>query len=380
MTKKVILISSYTPSLVNFRFSLIKELQKQNFEVICFGPESDTQTIIQLKENNIKFELYPLKRNTINPFEDIKTVLHLRSRFKILKPDFIIPYTVKPVLYSNIAIRFLDVRSLSLITGLGYYALPTRSFKAKIAKAIITLLYKFGTTKNVTFAFQNTDDIDFFKEKKILKSNRYCITPGSGININDFSYSKPVINPISFLFIGRLLKAKGIDLLLKSAKAIKLKYPEIQFNIIGMPDPLNSDSIDESTLKTFDSQGIVNYIGEVRNVKPYFEKSSVFVLPSYYREGVPRTLLEALAKGKPIITTDYVGCRETVVDGVNGFLIEPNSESSLFNAMERVILNPKLIKEFGKSSRILAEKKFDVKIVNKILLDQIKFNSNDVLN
>ena len=224
----------------------------------------------------------------------------------------------------------------------------------------------------MTFAFQNTDDIDFFKEKKILKSHRYCITPGSGINIKEFSFSKPVINPISFLFIGRLLKAKGIKLLLKSAKEIKSRYPEIEFNIIGMPDPLNSDSIEESVLKDFDSQGIVNYIGEVRNVKPYFEKSSVFVLPSYYREGVPRTLLEALAKGKPIITTDHVGCRETVVDGVNGFLIRPKSESSLFEAMEKIILNPNLIEEFGKSSRILAENKFDVNIVNKILLDQIK--------
>lgn len=376
MKKKIILISSSTQSLVNFRFSLIKELQKKNFEVICFGPDSDIQTITQLEDNNIKFEFYPLNRNTINPYEDIKTVLYLRRRFKKLKPDFIIPYTVKPVLYSNMAISFLNVKSVSLITGLGYYASPSKSFKEKIYKAIITLFYKAVTTNNVIFAFQNTDDIDFFKEKKILKSNRYCITPGSGINIKEFCFSKPIINPISFLFIGRLLKSKGIDLLLKSAKEIKSKYPEIEFNIIGKPDPLNPDSIEESVLKDFDSQGTVNYIGEVRNVIPYFEKSSVFVLPSYYREGIPRTLLEALAKGKPIITTDHVGCRETVVDGVNGFLIKPNSGKSLYDAMEKFILNPNLIVGFGKSSRILAENKFDVIIVNKILIEQIKFSFN----
>ncbi len=378
--RKIIVISSYTPSLVNFRFNLISELKSKGFEVICFGPDIDPLSVKKLEDNNIKFELYPLNRNSINPFADIKTVLYLRRRLKKLNPDIIIPYTVKPVLYSNLAIRFLNVKSLSLITGLGYYALPSKTLKEKISKSIITFFYKIGTSQNVSFAFQNRDDIRFFKEKQILNSDRYCITPGSGVDIDEYTFSKPVQNPVSFLFIGRLLKAKGVDVLLKTAREIKLKYPEIKFNIIGMPDPLSSDAISESVLKEYDKQGIVNYIGEVRNVKPYIENASVFVLPSYYREGVPRTLLEALAKGKPIITTDHVGCRETVVDGVNGFLIKPKSEKSLFEAIEKFILEPNLIVEFGKSSRTLAKKKFNVDIVNKILLNQIELICSNVIH
>jgi glycosyltransferase involved in cell wall biosynthesis len=350
----------------------MNDLQKQGCKIYGFGPEEDKLTLDCLKSNGVEFVKYPLNRNTLNPLGDLKTIRFIRKKIKAIKPDFIIPYTIKPVLYSNLAIKGLNVKSISLITGLGFYALPSVNTKEKIAKAIITSLYKLGTTKKVTYAFQNTDDVAFFKEKKILKSNiKWCITPGSGIDITKFNYSQPVLNPISFLFIGRLLKSKGIELLLKSAEILKKEYPNIKFNIIGMPDPLNADSVNEDKLKKFHDQNIINYIGEVDNVVPYFNKSSVFVLPSYYREGVPRTLLEALAKGKPIITTDHVGCRETVVNNENGFLIKPKSENQLTKALEKFINNPDLITKFSPKSRDLAEQKFDVKIVNEILINQL---------
>lgn len=371
--KKIILISSYTPSLINFRFNLMKDLQNQNFKVFCFGPDSDELTLEKLKENNIEFELYPLNRNTINPFGDLKTIVFLRKKMKEIKPDFIIPYTIKPVIYSNMSIRGLAVKSISLITGLGFYALPSNSLKEKIAKFIITVLYKIGTTENVVYAFQNKDDIRFFKNKKILKPKiKYCITPGSGVDLKKFKYFEPVVNPISFLFIGRLLKAKGVDVFLKSAEILKKKYPKVVFTIIGMPDPLNSDSVSEESLQNFHNRGIINYVGAVNNVIPYFEKSSVFVLPSYYREGVPRTLLEALAKGRPIITTNHVGCKETVIENENGFLIKSNSLESLLDAQEKFISNPSMIKKFGLASRFMAVRKFDVKIVNKVLMNHLK--------
>jgi glycosyltransferase involved in cell wall biosynthesis len=350
----------------------MKDLQKQGYKIYGFGPHDDKLSLELLIKNNIEFIKYPLNRNTLNPIGDLKTIKFIRQKVKEISPDFIVPYTIKPVLYSNLAIKSLDVKSISLITGLGFYALPSVNVKEKIAKAIITFLYKLGTTKKVIFAFQNTDDIDFFKEKGILKTNmKWCITPGSGIDLNKFGYSEPVTNPISFLFIGRLLKSKGIALLLNSAEILKQKHPNIIFNIVGMPDPLNADSVNEDKLKEFHDQNIINYIGEVDNVVPYFNKSSVFVLPSYYREGVPRTLLEALAKGKPIITTDHVGCRETVVNNENGFLIKPKSENQLTKALEKFINNPDLITKFSPKSRDLAEQKFDVKIVNEILINQL---------
>lgn len=350
----------------------MKDLQEEGYKVYGFGPDGDKLTLDHLKSHNIQFVKYPLNRNTINPLGDLNTIKYLRKKIKGINPNFIIPYTIKPVLYGNLAIKGLDVRSISLITGLGFYALPSVNIKAKIAKAIITSLYKLGTTKKIIYAFQNTDDVTFFKEKKILKPYiKRCITPGSGIDLSKFDYSEPVVSPISFLFIGRLLKSKGIELLLNSAKILKQKYPNVIFNIIGMPDPSSNDMVDEDKLKEFHNRNIINYIGHVNNVIPYFNKSSVFVLPSYYREGVPRTLLEALAKGKPIITTDHVGCRETVINNENGILIKPESQIDLTNAIEKFIKNPSLITEFSMKSRYLAKQKFDVRIVNKILLNQI---------
>ncbi len=367
--KKIILISSYAPSLINFRASLMCELQKNGYKVYGFGPEADSNTMERLKALDVEYVNYPLSRNTLNPLADLKTIFYLRKKIKEIQPEFIIPYTIKPVLYGNIAIKGLPVKSLSLITGLGFYALPALNIKDCLAKNIITLLYKIGVNKKVTLAFQNTDDIQFFKEKNILKpSITYCITPGSGIDVNKFQFSKPVISPITFLFVGRLLKSKGIEFFLKSAEILNNKYPEVQFEVIGMPDPLNSDSVDEKVLQDYHNRSVINYVGEVDNVIPYFKKASVFVLPSYYREGVPRTLLEALAMGKPIITTDHVGCRVTVVNKQNGFLIPTKSLNPLIEAEKIFIDNPSLIEVFGKESRLLAEEKFDVRIVNDILM------------
>jgi glycosyltransferase involved in cell wall biosynthesis len=371
-TKKIILISSYAPSLINFRASLIRDIQKNGFKVYGFGPDADEKTRERLEAIDVEYLDFPLSRNTLNPLADIKSIIFLRKKIKEIQPNFIIPYTIKPVLYGNIAIIGLSVKSISLITGLGFYALPANNFKDRIAKSIITCLYKLGINKNVTLAFQNTDDIQFFKEKKILRSDiGYCITPGSGIDVHKFKFSRPVINPIIFLFIGRLLNSKGIGLFIKSAEVLKSKYSGVEFHVIGMPDPLSKDSVSEELLKNYHDNNLINYIGEVDDVKPYLEKASVFVLPSYYREGVPRTILEALAKGKPVITTDHVGCRETVENGVNGFLIPPNSLESLIEAEKKFLDNPHLIEAFGKSSRLLAEQKFDVRIVNEILLNFI---------
>lgn len=371
--KKIILISSYAPSLINFRASLMCELQKNGYKVYGFGPEADSKTLERLKALNVEYVNYPLSRNTLNPLADLKTIFYLRKKIKEIQPEFIIPYTIKPVLYGNIAIKGLPVKSLSLITGLGFYALPAVNIKDRLAKTIITYLYKLGVNKNVILAFQNTDDIQFFKEKKILTSDLvYCITPGSGIDTNKFQFSPPVNSPITFLFIGRLLKSKGIEFFLKSAESLKIAYPQVKFEAIGMPDPLNSDSVDEKVLQDYHDRSIINYIGEVDNVIPYLKKASVFVLPSYYREGVPRTLLEALAIGKPIITTNHVGCKETVIDKTNGFLIIPKSLDALIEAQRKFIENPTIIEGFGKESRLLAEQKFDVKIVNNILMKYIK--------
>ena len=372
MKIKIFIISSYTISLVNFRLELIKELKRQNFDVIALGPDIDEDTINKLNEEGVCFIKYSLNRNGLNPFFDIKTILNLRKLMKQHKPNYIIPYTIKPVLYSNIAKKGLNIKSLSLITGLGYYANLSTNTKEKITKGMLTRLYKFALNKKDVLGFQNTDDIDFFRERKIInKNSNYCITPGSGVDLIKFDYLPAKTEIVDFLFIGRLLKAKGIELFIEAAKNIKSLHENCTFTVIGLSDPNNCDAISEDLIKDYHEKEIINFNGEVKNVIPYIKKCSVFVLPSYYREGVPRTLLEALSVGRPVITTDNVGCRETVVEDNNGKLIPIKDLKTLINSMLYFINKPEKINEFGLASRNLAETKFDVKIVNKIIIENL---------
>lgn len=369
--KKIIIISSLTSSLVNFRFDLLKELVEHGYEVVGLGPEKDSDTIETLNSIGVRFRIFSLERNGFNPIKDINTIRELRKIYKEEKPDFILPYTVKPVVYSNIAKIGSNIKSLNWITGLGFYGLESKTFRDKISKSIMTFLYKLSFKKNDIVVFQNNDDLMYFKDKGILKY-RNTITPGSGINIEKYSYSLPQTEVIKFIFVGRLIKAKGIDVFIKAAEILKDKYKNIEFTVVGAVDEGNPEAIQKEEYELLRKKGFVNFTGHVNNVIDYVRESSVFVLPSIYREGIPRSILEAMALGRAIITTDNVGCRETVIKDYNGILIKKNNVSNLIEAMEFFCKNQDLIIEYGKNSRLLAESKFDVKIVNNIILESLK--------
>jgi len=369
---KIIIISSFTESLVNFRLDLILYLKEQGFDVYALGPDNDTKTIHKLNSIGVTFKQFYLKRNGFNPLEDIKSIKNLRNIFKEVQPDYILPYTIKPVIYSNIAKKGLPIKSINWITGVGFYGNPSKSIKEKLVKQIITIQYQFGLSNNDALVFQNTDDLQLFKDKIILRNSKVFITPGSGINLNRFVHTHSTIDPISFLFVGRLIKEKGVYLFIESAKRIKERYPNTKFVIVGGLDITNPNSITQTEIDELKSLDVVEFTGNVNNVKDYINQSSIFVLPSMYREGVPRSILEALAVGRPIITTDNVGCRETVIKDYNGILVKKNSVDELVYAMQFFCDNPEKIIEYGINSRKFAEDKFDVKIVNNIIKKAIE--------
>lgn len=369
-SKKILVISSYSISLVNFRFDLLKDLVGEGYEVIALGPDYDENTIKDLKEIGVRFRFFHLQRTGFNPIKDFQTIKNLRKIFKEEKPDFILPYTVKPVLYSNLA-KNSKIKSINWITGLGFYGLESKTLKDKISKFIMTCLYKISLKKNDVIVFQNEDDVKFFKRKGILKGNKYKLTPGSGININQYAYSLPITDTVKFLFVGRLIEAKGIHIFIKAAEVLKSKYQNIEFIVVGGLDEGNPNAVQKEELDNLAQQGIVNFVGQVNNVIDYINDSSVFVLPSMYREGVPRSILEALSVGRPIITTDNVGCRETIIKEYNGVLIAKNNVQELIDAMEFFCNNKDKIIEYGENSRQLAKDKFDVTIVNKIMIDSL---------
>lgn len=372
MKNKIVVICSFTRSLINFRYDLLKYLVENNYEVYALGPDNDINSIEKLESIGVKFRQFYLKRNGLNPLEDIKSIKNIRKIFVEIKPDYILPYTVKPVIYSNIAKKGLNIKAFNWITGVGFYGNPTVNLKEKLVKAVITKQYQFGTVNEDVFIFQNQEDVDLFTEKKIIKKHTTYITPGSGINLNSFKHTAPVTTPTTFIFVGRLIREKGVHLFIEAAKKVKETYTNTKFLVLGGLDINNPNSISQQEIDELKLLNIVEFTGKVYNVVDYINNCSVFVLPSMYREGVPRSILEALSVGRAVITTDNVGCRETVIKDYNGILVKKNSVDELVDAMQFFCDNPDKIIEYGKNSRQLAEDKFDVKIVNNIIKNAIE--------
>lgn len=370
--KRILLIASLSGSLINFRGDFIKSMVDQGFQVFAAAPEHPVDIQTKLKELGAIPVEFNLNRTGLNPIKDLQSIKELKALIKKHHIDLVFPYTVKPVIYGSIAANQCKVPVISLITGLGY-AFTGLSTKARLLQRFNETLYKLSIRKNKVIVFQNKDDHQLFLDRKIISKNqKVAFVSGSGVNLNRFSFKeKQPSEHVSFLLVARLIKEKGIAFYMDAAKILKAKYPKTEFHLIGSPETSPSAiSVDE--LNTLHNDGIIVFHGEQSNISEHLHNNDIFVLPSYYREGLPRTTLEACACGNPIITTDSVGCRESVKEGVNGFLIQPQNLEALIKPMEFFITHPEKIKEMGRNSRTYAEERFDVTIINNDLLQLIK--------
>ncbi|MBE3581291.1 MAG: glycosyltransferase family 4 protein [Thermoanaerobacteraceae bacterium] len=364
---KVVIISHYAPSLINFRGELIKTLVKSGHDVIAFGPEKGFEKEIRVL--GAEYRQIPLHRTGTNPLYDVNTLFSIAKLLKEIRPDKVLSYAVKPVIYGSLAAALAGVADIySMITGLGYL-FGGRSTKQKLLSMLIYPLYKKALSKNRVIFFQNPDDLELFKSIKLLSSNqRHIVINGSGVDLDHFQYSPPMTEPVSFLLMARLIWDKGIAEYVSAARNLKKRYSHVSFYLLGPLDS-NPNAIKRSDIGGWEDEGFIYYLGETKDVRPYLSKTSVFVLPSFYREGTPRSILEAMSMGRPVITTDAPGCRETVIDGVNGFLVPVKDAAALEKAMEKFILQPELISKYGVESRKIAEEKYDVHKVNKVIIE-----------
>lgn len=362
---KFILISPKNRTVYNFRGDLIKEIQSKGYEVIVTGPNRDG--IEKIKELGVRFEEIPLNKTGINIIADIKYTINLWKLLKKEKPDATLGYTIKPVIYGSIAAKLAGVKTInSMITGVGY-VFTAQTFKAKTIRFFASILYKLGFLSASNVIFQNKDDMEEFLKLKLLKEDKCRLVNGSGVSMERF---KPTQYPetITFFMLSRVLYSKGVREYLEAAKNVKAKYPHIKFMLLGAVENIQ-DSMSMDDLKNYIDLGVIEYLGETNDVSKYYSQSSVYVLPSY-REGVPRTVLEAMAMARPIITTDAPGCRETVVDGINGFLVAVKDPQQIEGRMTWFIQNPQKIPEMGKASLVLCKERFDV---NKVNQDMIRY-------
>ena len=366
---KIIVLSSHTQSLFWFRMDMMKSFIENGHTVVAIGSDASELWEDKFAQHGIKYRQIYVQRNGLNPLADLKTLSSIKQVFKKEKPDKVFAYQAKSIIYGSIAANNLGITEFySLVAGLGSIFRGS-GIKNNLIKYIMKIQYKLACKYSKLVFFQNNDDKAEFINNHLISENKTAIMNGSGVNLNIF---QPVAQPSEsvFLFIGRLIKDKGIMEYLEASKAIKTKYPNVRCLLVG-PYDSNPSALKEEELQPYIDNKIIEYYGEQKDVRPYLAQCSTFVLPSYH-EGTPKTILEAMAMGRSIITTDAPGCRETVSHGLNGYLVKVGDVNTLEEAMERVIKSPNISLEMGQESLNLAKSKYDVKLVNKSIIEYME--------
>lgn len=369
----IALIGTVASSFYGFRSDLICSLLKKGHQVYALTSEFTTEDLKEIEKLGAIPITYTLNRGGLNPFADMMATYRLSKKIKEINPDLVFSYFSKPVIFGTLAARLAKVpKVVGMLEGLGYTFTDQPeglSKKTKLIKKIQILLYKISLPQLDKIIFLNSDDPKDLLDKYFISVKQVDVLGGIGLNLDKYRFVPNISStPISFIFIARLLAEKGIHDFIKAAKLVKTKYPNVKFTVLGAIDKVALGGLKESELEALIQDNIIEYPGHVNNVTEWIEQASVFVLPSYYREGVPRSTQEAMAIGRAIITTDVPGCRETVIDGVNGFLVPKWNPEVLAEKMIYFIEHPEQICLMGAESYKIAVNKFDAEKVNQRLI------------
>ena len=371
--KHILIIASWGPSLINFRLPLIKKLLSRGHKVSVAAPIDNFSEVLQKKitDLGVNVNIFSLSSKGLNFFKDCKSIFEIYKIIRKIKPNIIISYTTKPVIYTGLILKcFKKVSYYPLITGLGYTFIDRYSIKHKILKYIIVKLYREGLKSSKKIIFQNKDDQGlFFKLKIIRQKNLSDIVNGSGVDLNAYPLSSLPSKPV-FLMISRLLIDKGVREYVEAAKIVRSRFSGVTFQLVGYLDK-NPSGISTNELQSWINKGDIEYLGEVKSVQSVLKLCKYYVLPSY-REGTPRSTLEALSTGRPIITTDVPGCRETVIHEKNGLLVPVKDSVALANAMIRLLNETdKNIERMAKESFLIAQNKYEINKINQSMLNMM---------
>ena len=354
---KIILSANTCWNVYNFRRALISSLLNAGFEVTIVAPEDEYTKL--LKAIGCKFVNINIQRKSQNLLLNFLIIWQYYRIFKKIKPDFYLGFTIKPNIFGSFVSQLLNIDTINNISGLG-----SSFLRNTIIRKFTSTLYKFALRRSKIVFFQNNDDRDFFVNERIIDAKKSRILPGSGINLQNYKFT-PMSHQLTlhFLLIARMIKDKGIVEFVNAARLVKKQNPNIELSLLGPIDKGNPSSIDEITIQKWEKEGAVNYLGHTEDVRGFIKSAHCVVLPSY-REGTPRTLLEACAMGRPIITTNVPGCRQVVKETNTGFLCEPYSEYDLAEKILRFSrLSSRQIDEMGRNARIHVENTYDETIV-----------------
>lgn len=362
--------------MINFRGRLLEDLRARGYIVVAAAPKLHPGSAHYewLVKRGIQPLSIALRRTSLNPLRDVVGLVSLLCTIRAVRPDVVLSFTIKPVVYGTLAAWLARVpRRFALITGLGYAftgrAVGMRSGVQTVARK----LYSTALRRAHAVIFQNPDDAREFLDLGLLSSGVPVeVVNGSGVDLTHFSFQEPrtADGNFTFLMVARLLKAKGLLEYAAAAIEVRRLYPNARFLLIGDLDE-NPDAVPASAVESWTKAGVMEWLGPITDVRPYLNECDVFVLPSY-REGTPRAVLEALATGRAIVTTHAPGCRETVQDQQNGFLVPVGDVNALASAMKRFLETPSLAASMGVESRRIAETKYDLRLVNAEMLRIMK--------
>lgn len=346
----------------------MSDMVSHGYRVVGCAPDIDATTQHALKGIGVEPISIPLRRTKTGFVSDIILFITLIRLFRKFRPEYVLTYTMKPIVLGNIAASLSRVPHItSIVAGLG------SMFSLQLSKSmlfkIIKIFYRIGLSRCSLVVFQNPNDLETLQEHRIYNADKLnIVVGGSGIDLNEFPVTSLPEKPV-FLLAARLIEEKGIKIYRNAAKQLRQKYPYARFFLAGWFDKDSPSAIKKSAVDGWIAEGSIEYKGHTTDMPKLFSECSTFVLPSYYREGVPRTSLEALSSGRAVVTTDSPGCRESVLHKVNGFLVPPKEVDALVVALEKLIEDHDLRTRMGKESRRLAERKFDVRKVNKEIID-----------
>lgn len=377
---KIALIGTTAESLIQFRKELINLLHKNGHVVYAFAIDYDDVTKEKVKSFGAIPVHYCFSRTGLNPFSDVINTYKLYKILKSLKLDLAFSYFSKPAIFGTLAAKFARIQKrYAMLEGLGFFFTNSGgqvSLRTKLLKKILVSLYKVSFRHIESLILLNADDKRDLLVNEKIQVKKVHILGGIGLNMSDYPYCPPPVEPVSFIFVARFLQEKGVYEFIEAAKIVKKKFPETHFCMLGHLDLHNPGSLTIERLNDLKCNNIIELPGHVDNVQEWLAKASVFVLPSW-REGFPRSTQEAMAMGRAVITSDVPSCRDTVVDGVNGFLIKPRSSHALAEKMLCFLHRPDLITQMGNASYQIALQQFDSSIVNSKLIKILRVDCED---
>lgn len=375
---KILVHSSLAYSLVNFRGALLAALIAEGHEVIATAPDRDADIEAKLEQMGVGFERVPMARASLSPFRDLQTLASYIGMMRRHRPDVVISYTQKPIIYGGLATRlFGKAKYYVIMSGLGFIFSEASDSRTGLRK-LVSRMYREAIRKARTvFVFNSDDRSEMLRHGIVSREQKVVQVSGSGVDTRRFVATPIRQDPPTVLMIARLMRDKGVQEFVESAKVVKQRIPDARFQILGRLEEDNPTGISKEELAQWSSEGVIELLPETRDVRPYLEAATVFTLPSYYREGLPRTILEALSAGRPVVTTDLPGCRDAIEHGTNGLLVPPRDPQALADAILEILDDPEKLAAMSSAAREIAERKYDVRRVNAALIDVMGLKRSD---